>query len=542
MLGLPSTPDGSVIARYDRAIRIDPIQPGRFLLDFGCATFGTLHAPGSLRAFLTVHLGERLDGGRVHRKPGGSVRYERVAWDARRDAVLPLPRPTQGRSVPPGLPEVVPFRYVELEGIETRRQANAIRRITLEAPFDEQAGAFECSDPWLNRVWGLCRHTVRSTTFLGIYIDGDRERIPYEGDTYVNQLSHYAVDTNHAVARRTIDDLMASPTWPTEWHLLMPLVVWHDVLYTGDLEAAASHYAALHAKTLLALAKPDGLISTRRPPPSPDLLEAIGLGRDFPSRPDFGFRDLVDWPAGERDDYEFRDINTVVNACHAASLRAMACLAGVLGRPDEAWGYARRAVTVRRALHRVLYDAEVGLYRDGEGSDHHALHASAFPLALGLVPRGLAHAIADRVARRGMACSVYAAQFLLDALFDHGQTDAAVRLMTDPDSLRSWPQMIHRLDCTMTPEAWGPEDKPNLDYNHAWATAPLNVIARKVLGVTPMSPGFRAIRFQPRLGTLRWAHGRVPTPHGPIEVDLEHTDGGVRSLLRLPPSIAVAGR
>ncbi|MGI6302875.1 MAG: hypothetical protein ACOX52_17715 [Verrucomicrobiota bacterium] len=55
------------------------------------------------------------------------------------------------------------------------------------------------------------------TSFAGIYIDGDRERIPYEGDAYINQLGHYAVDREYAIARRTIEHFMDHPTWPTEW-------------------------------------------------------------------------------------------------------------------------------------------------------------------------------------------------------------------------------------------------------------------------------------------------------------------------------------
>jgi hypothetical protein len=32
-----------------------------------------------------------------------------------------------------------------------------------------------------------------------IYVDGDRERIPYEADAYINMLSHYAVDSEYSI-------------------------------------------------------------------------------------------------------------------------------------------------------------------------------------------------------------------------------------------------------------------------------------------------------------------------------------------------------
>ena len=54
------------------------------------------------------------------------------------------------------------------------------------------SGAFASSDPDLDRVHELCRYSIEATT-LDLYLDTpSRERGPYEGDTYVNQLSHYA--------------------------------------------------------------------------------------------------------------------------------------------------------------------------------------------------------------------------------------------------------------------------------------------------------------------------------------------------------------
>ena len=42
---------------------------------------------------------------------------------------------------------------------------------------------------------------------------------------------------------------------------------------------------------------------------------------------------------------------------------------------------------------------------------------------------------------------------------------------------------------TITMEAWAAKYKPNLDWNHAWAAAPANIVPRYVLGVRPLSPG-----------------------------------------------------
>jgi hypothetical protein len=62
---------------------------------------------------------------------------------------------------------------------------------------------------------------------------------------------------------------------------------------------------------------------------------------------------------------------------------------------------------------------------------------------------------------------------------------------------------------------------------HSWSSTPAYWISRYVLGVQPIEPGFRAIRFQPYLPEgMNRCDGTVPTPHGPIHVRLTREPGG----------------
>ena len=70
----------------------------------------------------------------------------------------------------------------------------------------------------------------------------------------------------------------------------------------------------------------------------------------------------------------------------------------------------------------------------------------------------------------------------------------------------------------MTLEAWDVKYKNNLDWNHAWAAAPANMVGRYLLGVRPLEPGFVRAIVQPQPGTLKRAAGSVPTPLGPVGV------------------------
>ncbi len=492
-------------------VEFTALGAGHVFVDFGRAAFAglELHIPAPAAGHkLIVHLGERLAAPRsLHRQPGGSVRYHKTevtlaAGQSR--YVVPL-KPADARLMPPELGPVMPFRYVEIEQAPPGLQATHVRQLAAQYPFDDTAAYFNCSEPKLNAIWELCKHTMKATSFGGVFVDGDRERKPYEADAYLNQLGWYYTAGEATLPRYTHEYLIQHPTWPTEWILFSVLIAWEDYLFSGDATSLRAFYPDLQAKTLLALAGPEGLISTPKKLP-----DAVGKAIHIKS-----IRDIVDWPAGERDGCEMLPVNTVVNAFHAQALRQMADIAAVLGKPADEKNYRAAAAQVIRALNEKLVDTATGLYVDGLGSQHSSQHANLFPLAFGLVPEERRARVVAFVRGRGMACSVYAAQFLMDALFDHDQASHALALMLAPGD-RSWRHMVEDIGTTIALEAWDTKYKPNQDWNHAWGAAPASVLPRKLLGVAPLAPGWTKLHIQPRLGHLKWAEGRIPTPRGPV--------------------------
>lgn len=511
-------------------VRLARTGEGRCFLDFGRAAFAglrlTLSSPEAGRK-VVVHLGEALEGPeRVQRKPGGSVRYHRAEIELRagRHAYSVPLAPRDLRRMPPEIGAVMPFRYVEVEGSPTPLGPADARQLATHYPFDEGAAQFACSDPQLNRVWELCRYSIKATSFCGLYVDGDRERLPYEADAYINQLGHYCTDREFSLARYSHEHLLLHPTWPTEWILHSVLMAWADYLYTGDRESLARFYPDLREKTLRALAREDGLISTVEPPVSKEVLRAVHSTR---------MQDIVDWPAAERDGYEMRPVNTVVNAFHYQALSLMARIAEALGKAEDAAGFRGDAERTARSINTRLSDPKTGLYVDGEGSAHSSLHANMFPLAFGLVPPERGERVAEFVRSRGMACSVYGAQYLLEALYEAGLGEPARRLMTAPGD-RSWRHMVEDVGTTITLEAWDNRYKPNQDWNHAWGAAPANVIPRKLMGVEPMEPGFRRMRVRPQPGGLEWASLDLPTIRGVVHAGFKAAPDRFTLTLRLP--------
>ena len=483
------------------------LAPCKWLVDFGRVAFGNVEIGGleGQRGELVLHLGEAFTDGGIDRNPPGSVRYQRVAlplsgkaaWQAAPLAVDAFNTRPVAVPLPPEWGVITPFRWVEIEGWPEGGALRVRRTAAYASSWDDHAAAFECSEPMMNRIWELCRYSIKATTFAGVYVDGDRERISYEADAYINQLGHYACDPHAEMARATFDHLMEAPTWPTEWAAHMVFIVHADWMFTGETRWAAERYEALKAKLLPERERGDGLLTSLTP-------EIVKL-------------DLVDWPPAERDEYEFTAVNTVVNAFQFRALGLMAELARALGKPDEAAVFAAKAEKIKAAFGKAFFDPARGLYRDGETATHSSLHANMFPLAFGLVPEAVRPGVLAFIKEKGMACSVYPAQYLLEALFEHGEAEYAIDLMHAPGK-RSWRHMVES-GTTITWEAWDQCFKPNQDWNHAWGAAPANILPRYVLGVQPVEAGYRKVTVRPRLGNLEWAKGMVPTVHGPIRVE-----------------------
>lgn len=515
-------------------VAIHKTENASWFIDFGKAAFAQLRITlfgNSESDTVIIHFGENCKDGKVDRNPGGTIRYSNYAvslkpgWNTYHIAINPDKRNTGPQAIlmPKYIGEVTPFRYCEVEGYQHTISVNQVVQEIVFYPFNENESFFSSSDTVLNQVWDLCKYSIKATSFLGIYVDGDRERIPYEADAYINQLAHYGVAREYSIGRYTHEYLIRKPTWPTEWILQSVLMAWNDYMYTGNIESLRYFYTDLKAKALLALADESGLISTRTGKVTPEVLKSIHF--------DGNLRDIVDWPQsgilglgknepGETDGFVFKEINTVVNAYHYRAVNYLKQIAAVLGEKEDEIRFAAQAEKVKTAINKHLYDKKRGVYIDGIGTDHASLHSNMFPLAFGVVDAKNAGKVGEFTESRGLACSVYGSQFLLDAVYDNHNAAYGLKLLSS-DAERSWYNMI-RVGSTITLEAWDNKYKPNQDWNHAWGAAPANIIPRKLMGIEPLEPGFSHILIKPQPANLRQAEIKHPTIRGDVTLSFEN--------------------
>jgi alpha-L-rhamnosidase len=274
---------------------------------------------------------------------------------------------------------------------------------------------------------------------------------------------------------------------------------------------------------LIDLEDEDGLISSKSAKLTNELMKKLGFRNEFKEevKKFLGLKnythkilDIVDWPQSERDGYEMVEINTVVNSFYYMNLKLMSKIAGCLGKKEDSLYYYTKSITVKNTINTILFNKEKRIYIDGKHSTHSSLHANMFPLAFGLVPSEQIQSVVAFIKTKGMACSPYGAKYLLEGLYNANEADYALTLMTALHD-RSWWNMI-KSGATITMEAWDMKYKSDADWNHAWGTAPANIITRLLWGIIPVQPGFNKVQIKPQLSNLAFSKIKVPTIKGYI--------------------------
>jgi alpha-L-rhamnosidase len=511
--GLKASATGNTELHTGRPRKFVKKGDGHFFIDFGESALAgiRLKVNGSDGHQLEIRVGEELSAPETVRKMRTGNSYEEI-WTLK-----------EGEQILENFGYRV-FRYAEIFNAPAGFDASAIETLVYRHPFNDDAAHFSSSDPVLNDVWAFCKYSIKATS-MDVYVDTHtRERRNYEGDALINQLSHYAVDREFALPRYSIEYLYYIPTWPTEYKLQSVIMAWNDYLYTGNPDSLRRHYEIIKTKTLESFVNGDFLVEK----------EPDAGGQNGP----YG-RDLVDWPVSQRDGYEFTRINTVINAFHCKAIENLGKIADVLGEQEDARRYQALASKLKEAINRHLYDPASGRFKDGRDSSHCAQHASAIPLALGVVDPALQGAAAEYAASRGMAMSVYGSQFLLEALYAAGRPQAALALMNAREG-NSWGHMLYALDATIVGEAWDPSQKGNMSFSHAWASAPANIIPRGLFGIVPLKPGFEHFQIKPQPAGLDWAEITVPTIRGPIRAAFKRGPDTFELRVTIPANTAAA--
>lgn len=559
---------------------------GGYFVEFPNTYFGTikikLHEAVQKDTKVKIIIGEAREGDQVWTKEYGPIdgygygaNYysdEISVEKGSKEIFLQIPERTRpDKSL---LPEnwnggVSPFCYAEVYGIEQMLDKENFIQFGVYYPFDDTKSAFSSDNGTLNDVYVLCKNTIKTTTYPGIFVDGYRELAPYEADAYINELSYTSVENDPTIVKASLDAILEHHSWPTEWIYQTIYYAYDYYLYTGDVEYLREIYPELKICLMQLLVNQSGLIDSSLE--DVNLTNSLGVGEN-------SIRDIIDWPDNDDFDkvrsvskknyfslsvkgwyynycafvsrlfgfdysgylysetaggllgqrYTFATPNAVVNAYYYQALKDMSDIARLVGNEEDSKEYSNEAKNFYD-IYQESYLGQNGLYVDSIGSKHSSFQTNLFALAFGLVKDENVSKVVDFLKSEDMNCSTYASEYLLTGLCQSGNSEYAIELMSSKTN-RSWWYMMNGTGSKLCTEAWNSKEKPNQDWNHAWSTAPLNVITRYIDGIRIENKKIddeqkdRLIVIDPKFDGLNEVSAKVPIKKGSISLNYKKND------------------
>ncbi|HEX5448806.1 MAG TPA: alpha-L-rhamnosidase C-terminal domain-containing protein [Gaiellaceae bacterium] len=429
------------------------------------------------------------------------------------------------------------------------------------AGADATSGTFVSSDPGINAIWAGSVKTATDMLVSGpITVDSEGkpcaidvatpiiDGIPRDGCPYVG---------DESVIDRTLD--ASTPRWPVQRAML----VWFANHQHGDGSIPASpiyngaldlvDYNAYWVQTLhdYVLYSGDVGLAKQVWPQLTRLFDVFYVAHTQ--------NNLLVNTIGV-DDYGYiRRHGKVVayyNAQYVLALKDAAQLAQWVGDNDAATRWTARAKATTKAFSGAFWDASVGAFADTTtDKTTHPQDGNSFAILSGIATQEQATAALNYLVGKnwrdyGNTISDsntwdgpdwgYQAKDRVYPFISYDELVARFQMNLDSSAFdllrREWGYM-RRTGPGTDWETIGPYGGPPTDqhpsFDSGWSSGAAAALSQFVLGVTPTSPGFATFTVHVHANDLKWAHGDVPTPHGPIHVSWKRLSNRRSALVKV---------
>lgn len=397
-------------------------------------------------------------------------------------------------------------------------------------------GEFLCDDYLLNEIYRAGIRTLRCCS-EDTYTDCPTyEQVHWVGDMRNEALCDYAVNGDARLWKHCLvqvgQSLDYSPITqsqvPSAWYNIIPAwsFLWmrsvaEYLAYTGDRESAAELFSFVE-RNLNGIEQhinADGLFE----------IEAWNL---------------FDWAKMDIPPYG------VVTHQNCLLIIALQSLKGQAQkyRPDLSLRLEKLEERLKAGINRFLYNEQRRAYVDclryegGKRIQSNVISQQTNTVAvLSGVATGERAEAAQAIMRGLDADSVKAGSpffefFMLEALDNAGDTDAFLQ-----EIRKNWGFMLD-CGCDVFWEMWTNRDgkgRLTRSHCHGWSAAPVYYLTKHILGIVPIDSEKGIYRFEPHLGKLKWARGKVPTKFGDICVNLYSERGKVKGEIKKPDRIKI---
>lgn len=480
-------------------------------------------------------------------------------------------------------PESKAFRYVLID-IPVGMTIDTVSMQYEYLPQDlSRSGSFECSDSELNRIWQVGAYTMDLTT-REFMMDGiKRDRWTWSGDAIQSYLMNYYLRFDSETVKRTIRQLRGKDPVSSHINTILDYTFyWFKSIfdyyqYTGDRDFVCEMYPRM--LTLM-----DYCLG-RLAPASASPISAILVNSHL-------FDDKPLWAIGQPDDWVFvdwvdfpmhkRGIVCFEQLLFCKSLETMQLCHELVGKltelqmtnlhlsylqPDGSLpDYGLLAKELKAHIDQTFWSEDKLAYLhalESDDADNGKLsineQVTKFPNMFAILYNYVNDERQQQILQHVMQnpevpaiTTPYMRFYELAALCKLGlQSDVLTEIKA------YWGGMLHE-GATSFWEKFNPEysfgleplpdgaspREPHLTMYgrpygkslcHAWGASPVYLLGRYYLGIEPLKPGYGtenapdSWQAKPNLGTLDWIRGDVPTPHGPIHIEMDGTSVSIKT-------------
>jgi hypothetical protein len=258
---------------------------------------------------------------------------------------------------------------------------------------------------------------------------------------------------------------------------------------------------------------------------------------------DRGLFDIVAWNMFDWApmDTPARGIVTHQNCLAVLGLRETAQLAESVGDRKRGKRWNALSDRIASAVNRHLWDARKSAYydcihADGKPSKIYSQQTQTAAYISGVANGARAKRCRSIIENppKGFvrAGSPFFMFFLLEGMVREGRFDEML------EQIRSyWGVQIDAGATAFWEMYYRDRERKARSHCHGWSAAPVFFLSYYTLGIQPAAPGFDKVRIAPQPGDLKWAHGRMPTPHGAIECRWERSPREFFLEVRLPKKL-----
>lgn len=196
-----------------------------------------------------------------------------------------------------------------------------------------------------------------------------------------------------------------------------------------------------------------------------------------------------------------------------------------LGEPALGSRYEALAARISANLKDKYWNEKRNLFADTPSAENFSQHTNILAILTGVADGEKAGVVlktllADKSITQA---SIYFRYYLHMALVKGGLGDNYLDMMD-----------LWHTQLSLGLTTWAEQPEPSRSDCHAWGSSPNIEVFRTVLGIKSDAPGFKKIRIQPHLGSLREVKGSIPHPLGDVVVDYRVNDIESVAIIDLP--------